>query len=168
MTAIKAFTETKNYSDNYFTPPSAVAPLIPYLPQKAKIWEPCCGDYFISNCLEQHGFSVVSTDLKYGVDFLTCNPPDFDVIITNPPYSRKTECIERCYSLGKPFALLVPLYCLESAKRQALYIKHGAEVLIPNKRIRFVLPDRSVSSPPFLSVWLCWQLLPKEVVFCGI
>jgi DNA modification methylase len=33
----------------------------------------------------------------------------FDIIITNPPYCRKYEFVEKCIRLKKPFALLLPM-----------------------------------------------------------
>ena len=42
-------------------------------------------------------------------------PVQFDCIITNPPFSLKQEFLQRCYELGKPFALLLPLTTFESS-----------------------------------------------------
>src|SRR5580698_9129238 len=123
-------------ADDFQTPPSALAPLFPYLKPTWTIWEPATGKGNIAKALRSHGFAVIATDILTGQDFRIVTKP-CDCIITNPPYSLKQEFLERCYSLGRPFALLMPLTALESAKRQRLYRQHGVEVIVMPKRVQF-------------------------------
>jgi len=50
------------------------------------------------------GHDVIGTDIQQGQDFLQMTAPNslVDMVITNPPYSLKNECISHCSSLGKP------------------------------------------------------------------
>ena len=57
--------------------------------------------------------------------FLTCAPPPFNCIITNPPFSIKEKFLARCYQLGKPFALLMPITTFDSRERRKLFHRHG-------------------------------------------
>ena len=105
-------------NDEIYTPEIAIIPLLKYLPKDVKIWE--CTDYGESNItkvLKEHGYNVISTH-KDNFDFLIDSPMfEFDMIITNPPYSLKDEFIEKCYQYQKPFALLLPITALEGIKR---------------------------------------------------
>lgn len=105
-------------NDEIYTPETAIIPLIKYLPKNVKIWE--CTDFGESNItkvLKNNGYEVISTHKK-DFDFLTDDPTfDFDMIITNPPYSLKDKFLEKCYKYGKPFALLLPITALEGIKR---------------------------------------------------
>ena len=131
--------------DLFQTPNYATELLVPFISKHIKyIWEPACGDNKISNVLEEHGFTVISTDLKYGANFLD-DPCPFDdllkpetMIITNPPYSLKKKFYQRCVEHGVSFALLLPAdYCgwVISALRD------GAEKIIPDKRIDYITPS---------------------------
>jgi len=155
---------SKKYSDNFQTPPIALKPLVPYLKRGWTIWEPAEGKGNLSNALREMGFKVVGTDILTGHDFLSCAPPEFDCIITNPPYSLRYEFIERCYELGKPWAMLMTLTTLEG-RRQTLFEKHGVELLLLNKRINFETPSGSGSGAWFPVAWFCWKLLPTSIVF---
>lgn len=87
--------------DFYPTPPEAVRALLSVEQFDGTIWEPACGDGAISRELEDHGHSVISTDLidrGYGQgcsDFLSpltiarvmLEHPSMCHIVTNPPYS---------------------------------------------------------------------------------
>ena len=156
-------------SDYFNTPKYALDILIPCIKKEWRIWECACGTGNLVNKLIKDGFQVIGTDINIGYNFLECPDnitTDFDCIITNPPYSLKDEFIKRCYELGKPFALLMPLTALEGQKRQALYKKYGIQLIIPNRRINFETPSGKGTGSWFLCCWYTWGLnLPKDLNF---
>jgi hypothetical protein len=139
-------------ADDFQTPSSALAPLLPYLQKVWKVWEPAMGEGRLVAGLREQGYQVEGSDIKTGDDFLL-SERDCGVIVTNPPYSRKQEFLERCYALGKPFALLLPLTALETEERQQLFRKHGIEIILLSKRITFETPHKRKSSPWFATAW---------------
>ena len=156
---------TKIGKDDFQTPPEALNPLIPYLNHRRVIWECAAGKGNLVNALRQDGFTVIATDILEGTDFLTNNIPIAGYIITNPPFSKKNEFIERCYELGKPFALLLPLRALETKRRQAQG-KKGLQLIVLNKRLHFEQPGGGKSACWFPSAWFTNGLnLPKDIVF---
>lgn len=94
---------------------------------------------------------------------------DCDFIISNPPYSLKTQVFTRLFELGKPFAMLVGVVGLfESEKRFSLFEKYPHEVMWMNKRIAYFKSyddEKPSLNPPFSSVWLCSGVLPQKNVF---
>ena len=151
------------------TPPEAIIPLAKYLPKHARIWEPACGDGRITRCLEERGFSIFGSDILDGHDFMSYTPKQpFDMIVTNPPFGKMSDFLAQCYAIGKPFALLLPLYGLETEKRTDLYRQHGVELLLFNKRVRYLTPGPNPvlgKRPSFASAWFCNGLLPEKLVF---
>lgn len=152
-------------NDELYTPDYAVKPLLKYLPKNIKIWE--CTDFGksnITNILQGEGYDVISTHKK-DFDFLTDEPNfEFDMIITNPPYSLKDAFIKKCYEYGKPFCLLLPLTSLEGIERGKLYRKHGLELLVFDRRCNFIYDDAKKSNW-FNTSWFCWNVLPKQLIF---
>ena len=144
----------KSKSDEFQTPSYAVAPLLPYLPREWSIWEPSCGKGHLVQALREAGHSVEATDILTGNDFLTCDPPDFDCIVTNPPFSLHTNFIRRCFEYEKPFALLLPAYVLEGAERQEMWRGSDVSVLYPDKRITFE-GSAAKQSPAITTCWFC-------------
>ena len=153
--------------DDFQTPPIALEPLIPFLNPDWTIWECAVGKGNLSKELMKKGFNVIETDILGGnFDFLTQKPIQWDCIITNPPFSLKQEFLQRCYELGTPFALLLPLTGLEGKKRGELFRKYGIQLIIPNKRINFETPSGKGGGSWFQTVWFCYGLnLPKELNF---
>ena len=148
-------------SDEFETPKYAVDILLPYLKDFKIIWEPAKGKGLLTNHLREFGFNVIPTD-----DFFNKEMLDWDCIVTNPPFSLKDEFLKRCYELGKPFALLMPLTALEGITRQEMYKKFGIQIILPNRRINFLEHHQEKSSAYFVSAWFCFGLnLPKDLNF---
>ena len=140
-------------SDEFYTPKEAIIPLLPYLKKDWIVLENAWGKGHLAKHLESEGFKVVSDG-------------EFDCIVTNPPYSKKEEWLQKCYDSGKPFALLMPLTALEGKYRGSLYKKYGIELIIPNKRINFITPSGKGSGSWFQVAWYCWKLnLPHQLNF---
>jgi 23S rRNA G2445 N2-methylase RlmL len=148
-------------SDEFQTPKEAIFPLLPYIDTREVIWECAWGEGSLAKHFKEKGFKVVKTN-----DFFTEEPEHFNVIITNPPYSKKYEFLKRAYELRKPFAFLMPLSALEGKKRGELYRKYGIQLIIPNKRINFITPSGKGSGAWFQVAWFCygWNL-PKDLMF---
>lgn len=155
--------DSKPY-DEFYTPSYAITPLLEYIPKDKEltIWEPTdFGGSNITKVLEANGFSVVHTS-KEEIDFLKDEPNfEFDMIVTNPPYSLKDEFLEKCYELGKPFCLLLPITSLEGIKRGKMFRENGIEVLVFDKRCNFM----NTKGNWFNTSWFCWHVLPEKLVF---
>lgn len=186
-----------NRAVDFQTPPEALKPLYPYIKPYWRVWESACGDGNIVEALRDMGYTVTATDVKPDrgdgqVDFLDTaqcqqtlfNMEDFggkitpvavstraDCIVTNPPYSRgdMDAFIARCFEIGLPFALLVPLTALEGAsKRIPAYVKADPRPqIIVMGRVRFTTPtglQGRDSNPTFGVCWLTWKLgLPYDL-----
>lgn len=150
-------------SDEFGTPKYAINPLLPFLNKKDIIWECAWGKGSLAKHLEEKGFKVVgdSRDFINGEKINDC-----DILITNPPYSLKDEFLAIAFALKKPFAFLMPLTALEGLKRGKLFMEHGIQLIIPNRRINFETPSGKGGGAWFQTAWFCWKMnLPKDLNF---
>lgn len=152
----------KEKFDDLYTPEYAIKPLLKYIPKNITIWE-CCdfGESKITKLLKEHGCKVISTDKEENF-FKYVPKENFDMIITNPPYSLKDDFIKKCYEWGKPFCLLLPITSLEGKTRGRLFRKYGIEVLVFDGRIEFISDKKGNW---FNTSWFCWNVLPKQLIF---
>ena len=51
-------------------------------------------------------YKVIASHINEGKDFYNYEPEKWDIIISNPPFSKKRLLIERCLKFDKPFCLL--------------------------------------------------------------
>lgn len=128
-------------SDECLTPRYAVEPIIPYLKSSKfkTVWCPFDTPHSqYVRVLSRKGFKVLHSHIDEGKDFFSYLPDvPYDVIVSNPPFSKKDEVLERVYALGKPFMLLLPQNSLQSQKRVKLFMKHGLQYLGFDKRVCF-------------------------------
>jgi len=167
METKKPILMNQGHSDEMQTPKYAINCLLPYLKKEWIIWECAWGGGSLAKHFKEKGFEVIGNPFR---DFLNkdlgLNKKGFDIIITNPPYTLKDKFLERCFEIGKPFVLLMPLTALEGKKRGELYRKYGIQLIIPNKRINFITPSGKGSGAWFQVAWFCYKLnLPKDMMF---
>lgn len=162
-------TKSNNY-DRCQTPHYALDPILPYLPKSWIIWEPAAGDGQIVTKLELAGFDVVHSDLLTGHNFFDYSPPVWDCQVTNPPFSLKYKWLERCYQLGRPFALILPVETLGAATAQRLFSRYGIEVVLLDKRINFKMPFKGYNcSAQFPTAWFtCGLNIGQPLTFAQV
>lgn len=152
-------------NDELYTPDYAIKPLLKYLPKNKIIWE--CTDFGNSNItkvLKENGYKVISTH-KENFDFLIDKLNfEFDMIITNPPYSLKDEFIKKCYEYKKPFCLLLPITSLEGIERGKMFRENDIQLLVLDRRCNFIY-NNAKKSNWFNTSWFCWNILPKQLIF---
>lgn len=159
-----------NPNDEFYTPNYAILPLLKYLKPNSTVWCPfdTTDSNFVKLLLAQ-GHKVLNTHIENGFDFFEMEVPQCDYIISNPPYSLKFEVFKKLFEIGKPFAMLVGVVGLfESAKRFNLFKENKFEIMYFDKRISYFksYTDQKPSlNPPFSSVYICKDLLPKQIVF---
>lgn len=159
-------------TDLFETPDYAVEPLMPYLKKHAfsVIWEPAVGSGRIYNYINSYGLTTIGSDLKDGYNFFDYEPEHWDLLVTNPPYSIKFKWLERCYKLGKPFALLVPVETIGASSAQKLLKEYGFEIMLLNSRVDFHTPNKGWNGKgsQFPCLWLTWKILPEKIIFADI
>ena len=155
-------------SDEWYTPRYAVEPILKYLTPGARIWCPFDteeSEYY--KVFTEKGYDVACTHISRGQDFLKARVrTKFDYIISNPPYSIRNDIYKKLYSLGIPFAMLYNSNGLFDAKvRSELARDNGVQLLYLYPRVHFRDRDGKENSPPFQSVYLCWKVLPEDIMF---
>jgi len=157
-------------NDEFYTPVYAILPIVKYLKENSTIWCPFDSDesYYVK-IFKKCGFDVVNTHIDDGDDFFKIDIPHCDYIISNPPYSLKTEVIEYLFKINKPFAMLVGIVGLfESKRRFNMFNNNTFEIMYFDKRISFLESYDDIKpklNPPFSSGYICHNVLPRQIIF---
>lgn len=116
---------------------------------------------------KQAGFKVIYSHIDNGENFFYYEPEEnYDVIISNPPFSQKDDVLKRLYELNKPYAMLLPIPSLQGQARFP-YLKDDLQYLGFDKRINYYMNkdftqvQKGVS---FGSCYLCKHFLPKDLI----
>lgn len=138
-----------------------------------RIWLPF-NDYGsnIHKSLKENGFRNLKITKR---DFYTINDNDFDIIISNPPFSGRSKLFKRLIQINKPFILLQPIMFFNNGTCIRILTRYGAKFggLCPKGRmtfernIGFLFPKNSMGfivngeekekTSAFYSFWLCFK-----------
>lgn len=140
----------KSIQDEYMTPPQALDLIIPHLDLSKVYYEPFPGDCSSSKYLISKGVNVVYEE---EVDFFEAyrlkKIPDFDAILTNPPYSRKHQFIQVLKEINKPFFVLLPTQNIQFFNEF-----QGVRLIVPRKRINYFRDGIQTKNTSFHSSWI--------------
>lgn len=156
-------TKTFAVYDDYMTPKSAWEAIKDYIPKDKVIWEAFYGDGNSGKYLKELGFNVIHENIDFFENDLG------DIIISNPPYSKKKQVIERLIKIDKPFILLMPCSTLVCSYIRE-NIGNNIQLLVPRKRIQFIkLKDGELIANGkcnFDCLYYCYKInLPRDIIY---
>ena len=153
---------TPGNHDECYTPDYAVKALLPHLRRGLTYW--CPFDLESSEFVLQlrgAGHVVVHSHIDAGQDFYTYEPPHWDVLVSNPPFTNKAAIFRRALSFGKPMALLMTLTWLNDSAPKLLFAERPLQLLMFQERVRFLGMDNKIT---FSSAYYCCGLLRQQII----
>jgi len=104
-------------------------------------------------------------DLKYGhidsgQNFFNYDYGEYDIIISNPPFSKKKIIYEKLLKEGKSFALLGNAMQINYEEIGRLFSDYKMQILSFDRRVSF---NGGYSS--FMSIYFCNNFLPRDLIF---
>lgn len=153
--------------DEVYTPFYAVEPLFEFVPKGKVIWCPFDEEWSaFYQMFTERGYKVLRSHIAEGQDFFTYKPEEeWDILISNPPFSKKDEVLKRAYDLQNPFALLLPVNSIQGKKRFNIF-KNQIQVLAFDSRIDYHTNynmKEYTKGNHFGSAYFCRDLLPSKL-----
>ena len=161
-------TKTFQKHDDYMTPFSAWDNIKHFIPADKIIWEAFYGDGVSGNILTKLGFDVIHEE----IDFFENNCGD--IVVSNPPFSRVPDILNRLVEIDKPFILIMPSSKINTQYFRKLFSqnKDKIQIIIPRKRIHFEKlidgkrPDNWKNACNFDCFYYCWKIgLENDIVW---
>jgi hypothetical protein len=123
--------------------------------------------------LKERGYNVINTHIKLGQDFLTFIPNfEWDIMISNPPFSKRTRFFNKINSYNKPYIMLQPIMFFNnnSMIRDLIRSSNQYRFIFPNYRMGFIVKSgygytEKDKTTAFYSFWLCKDLFLDKNVF---
>ena len=168
--------KTNKESDEVYTPAYAVRPLIKYIKLYMKnnqknnlvIWCPFDLNFseYVKILSSIENVKVIFSHIDNGENFFFYEPEEeYDIIISNPPFSCKDDVLKRLYELNKPYAMLLPIPTLQGQTRFP-YIQN-IQYLGFDKRINYykdISMTKTQDGVSFGSCYICHDFLPKDLI----
>ena len=149
--------------DDYMTPKSAWEDIKQYIPKDKIIWEAFYGDGVSGTHLKELGFNTIHEPIDFFENDMG------DVVVSNPPFSKIPDILERLKRLEKPFILIMPSSKINTQYFRKLF-SNEIQIIIPKKRIHFdkkvdgKTPDKWKNACYFDCFYYCYKMnLPRDI-----
>ncbi len=152
---------SKGKNDECYTSSYGVEPILKYIPEDKIVWCPfdTIESEFVKQISKQN--KVVYSHINNGQDFFEYEPDEWDILISNPPFTNKRQYFERALSFNKPFALIMSLTWLNDAAPKQLFMEKDLQLLMFDKRMKFIGMGNKIT---FSSAYFCYNFLPKQII----
>tara|TARA_R100000231_G_C5236768_1_gene138431 strand:+ start:34 stop:606 length:573 start_codon:yes stop_codon:yes gene_type:complete len=163
----KVFTGMEKH-DDYMSPAYVYQNIKNYIPKDKVIWEAFYGDGYSGKVLKEMGFDVIHEP----VDFFSNDLGE--VVVSNPPFSKAKEVLQRLKELQKPFILVMPCSKINTQYFRGMFANDPdpIQIIIPRKRIHFkkLINGEEVegwkNACCFDCFYYCWKMnLPRDIVW---
>ena len=155
-----SFTNDKD-TDNYSTNKAGWESIKEYIPNDKIIWSPFYNDGKQKEYFKEMGFNIIHED----EDFFLNNKGE--IVIDNPPFSKRALCLKRLKELGKPFILVLPSGMITNKWFCTLF-KNDLQIIIPKDRPTFshLNNGKTKYTPPLGTYYYCWKMnLEKDIIW---
>jgi hypothetical protein len=161
-------TKTFIKHDDYMTPKYAWENILHLIPKDKIIWEPFYGDGKSGEYLRELGLNVIHEP----IDFFTEEPNKWDIIVSNPPFSKAKEILTKLKQIDKPFILILPSSKINTSYTRNNYMNTELQIIIPRKRIHFTklvdgkIPDYFKNACNFDCFYYCYKMgFEKDIIW---
>ena len=139
----------QNPTDEKYTPGYGVLPIIKYIPEGKVIWCPFDTEHseFVLK-FRDAGFKVVYSHICNGQDFFRYEPSQWDILVSNPPFSRKVEVFDKRiqFGEGKNVPFNSSYFCHKLLPKQIIFERIEVADKSPS-RMRDDMPDTGEYRP---------------------
>jgi hypothetical protein len=146
--------------DDYETTSKSLECLIPYINENQVIYDPFyCNGLVVEEWKKLDRVCINEDKNAFDKD---CRE-EWNVLVSNIPFSMKKQCMELAFSYEKPFALLMPIDSLGSKWIKKYFDK--IQVIIPDGRWSFTKKGKPTAGCWFDTCWITYNLnLPEKMI----
>lgn len=147
--------------DDYETPLSALKILLPFIKDYNIIYDP----FYCNGSIVDYWRELDKICINEKLDaFNRKHPEDYDIAISNIPFSIKEKCMELFFKLEKPFIILMPIDAMGTKWINKYFSR--LQFIIPHTRINFEKKNQDCKKGSwFNTCFYCYGLnLEKDII----
>lgn len=145
--------------DDYETSKEILTDLLPFIEDYKIVYDPFyCNGKVIEEWKELNKDCINEKKDAFNRE----HPENYDIIISNIPFSCKEKCLELGLKLNKPFILLMPIDSLGSKWIKKYF--NDLQFIIPSGRYNFLKKGLKTKGCWFDTMWICYKLNLEEKI----
>ena len=151
-------------TDNYITNKNGWESIKQFIPTNKIIYSPFYCDGSMKIYFKEMGYDIIHNDEDF---FINYNKHEYDIIIDNPPFSKRKEIFKKLKEIDKPF-IIICLSNLIACKYFTNLFDENLQIIIPKSRTKFTKfqTNNSNYTPPMGTFFYCYKMgLVKDLIF---
>tara|TARA_R110002126_G_scaffold266926_1_gene410359 strand:+ start:248 stop:754 length:507 start_codon:yes stop_codon:yes gene_type:complete len=145
--------------DDYETSKEILNDLLPFIEDYKIIYDP----FYCNGKVKEEWEELNKECINEKKDaFNREHPENYDIIISNIPFSCKEKCVELGVNLNKPFIFLMPIDSLGSKWIKKYF--NDLQFIIPSGRYNFLKKGLKTKGCWFDTMWICYKLNLDEKI----
>ena len=146
--------------DDYETPKYILEMLLPYIEKYKIIYDP----FYCNGRVKEHWSDLGKICINDKLDAFNREEPDnYDIIISNIPFTLKKQCFDLCFKLGKPFILILTTDSIGTVWIKKYFEK--LQFIVPAKRLCYEKNNIQTKSCWFDTMFFCYNInLDKDII----
>ena len=126
-----------------------------FISKKKKLYDPfyCRGN--TASVMEELGYDCIHEDEDF---FGNHQRHDYDIILSNPPFSIKKKVFDELKKIDKPFIMIVPISTITKKYFIDNFKDDDITICIPPKRMQFMKNGEQLKCCWFDTIFLCYKM----------
>jgi hypothetical protein len=151
-----------NEKDSYETPNDIIDIILQYISKETRLYDPFYCNGSSGDRMRSRGYSCIHEDKNFYED--RPSKQDYDIIVSNPPFSDLKNVFTTLQQLNKPFALLLPI---EAIARKYFIFDQNVQLVVIKKNVHFIKDGKRMNRPMRnMLAWVCVDMgLDKDIIF---
>jgi hypothetical protein len=150
--------------DDYETSKYIWEMLIPYIEKDKILYDPFYCSGLSKTYLNELGYdNVIHNDEDF---YISHHKYQYDIILTNPPFSNKRKVCETLKQISKPFIIIMPVSTITKQFWREIFKDDDITMLIPKNRLQFSRKGDLLKRCWFDCVFLSYKMnLGRQIIF---
>ena len=149
--------------DDYETGKYIWEMMLNFVSKNKTLYDPFYCRGHTKSVMEELGYDCIHEDEDF---FENHDKYEYDIIISNPPFSIKKKVFNELKKIDKPFMLIVPISTITKKYLKDNFKNDDISIIIPEKRLQFMKNGEQLKDCWFDTVFVCYKMnLEKQIIY---
>ncbi len=163
MMSVKQPVMSYQKDDDYETPKYIWEMILNFVSREKTTYDPfyCRGK--TTSVMKELGYECIHPDEDF---FTNHHKYEYDIILSNPPFSIKKKIFDELKKIDKPFILIVPVSTITKKYFKDNFKNDDITIIIPKKRLQFMKNGEQLKDCWFDTIFVCYKMnMNKQMIY---
>jgi len=163
MMSVKQPVMSYQKDDDYETPKYIWEMILKFISREKTLYDPFYCRGHTKSVMEELGYDCIHEDEDF---FTSHDKHEYDILLSNPPFSIKKKVFDKLKKIDKPFILIVPVSTITTKYFKDNFKNDDITIIIPEKRLQFMKNGKQLKDCCFDTIFVCYKMnMEKQMIY---